>query len=96
MGHRGADYANSPLSYAIDLDPPSGPRSSRRRRARGGPSAPRGYARIDVRLDAAGHPKVLDVNPNPEIGPEVGIHRAVLEAGWTWPALHPRAQLAWA
>jgi D-alanine-D-alanine ligase len=90
-----ADYANSPLSYAIDLDPPL--RASIVAAAQGAWRAvgARGYARIDVRLDAAGHSKVLDVNPNPEIGPEVGIHRAVLEAGWTWPRfIH--AQLAWA
>jgi D-alanine-D-alanine ligase len=90
-----ADYANSPLSYAVDLDAPR--RAAIVAAAQGAWRAvgTRGYARIDVRLDAAGHPKVLDVNPNPEIGPEVGIHRAVLEAGWTWPRF-VNAQLAWA
>ena len=29
-------------------------------------------------------PRVLDVNPNPELGPGVGICRAAQEAGWTW------------
>jgi hypothetical protein len=24
------------------------------------------------------------VNPNPELGPGVGIRRAIEEAGWTW------------
>jgi hypothetical protein len=38
---------------------------------------------------------VLDVNPNPEIAPEVGIYRAVVEAGWTWERF-VRAQLTWA
>jgi len=27
---------------------------------------------------------VLDVNPNPAIGPGIGICRAVEEAGWSW------------
>ena len=90
-----ADYANSPLSYAVELDAPL--RAAIVAVSQGAWRAvgARGYARIDVRLDAAGHPRVLDVNPNPEIGPEVGIHRAVLEAGWTWPRF-VNAQLAWA
>lgn len=46
----------------------------------------RGYLRVDVRLDAAGHPHVLDVNPNSELTPGVGMHRAVTEAGWDWAA----------
>jgi D-alanine-D-alanine ligase len=40
--------------------------------------------RVDIRLDRAGCPRVLDVNPNPEMSPEVGISRAVKEAGWEW------------
>jgi D-alanine-D-alanine ligase len=90
-----ADYANSPLTYDVDLDAPL--RAGIVGAAQGAWRAvgARGYARIDVRLDAGGQPRVLDVNPNPEIGPEVGIHRAVLEAGWTWPRF-VNAQLAWA
>ena len=38
---------------------------------------------------------MLDVNPNPELAPEVGIHRAVTEAGWTWERF-VRQQIAWA
>jgi D-alanine-D-alanine ligase len=89
-----ADYANSPLTYDVDLDPPL--RATIVGAAQGAWRAvgARGYARIDVRLDADGQPRVLDVNPNPEIGPEVGIHRAVLEAGWTWERF-VNAQLAW-
>ena len=90
-----ADYANSPLAYDVDLDAPL--RAAILAAAQGAWRAvgARGYARIDLRLDAEGQPRVLDVNPNPEIGPEVGIHRAVLEAGWTWPQfIH--AQLTWA
>lgn len=45
----------------------------------------RDYLRVDVRLDAAGHPHVLDVNPNPEISPGAGLHQAVTRAGWEWP-----------
>ena len=48
-----------------------------------------------VRLDAQGEPRVLDVNPNPAMAPEVGLRRAVIEAGWTWEHF-VRAQIAWA
>ena len=44
----------------------------------------RGYLNVDIRLDADGHPHVIDVNPNPELTPGFGIHRAVHEAGWEW------------
>ena len=43
-----------------------------------------GYLRVDVRLDPAGTPRVIDVNANPELSPGVGMHRAVREAGWAW------------
>jgi len=55
----------------------------------------RGYLRVDVRLDAAGVPRVLDVNPNPEIAPGRGIYRAVNEAGWSWERF-VHQQLEWA
>jgi D-alanine-D-alanine ligase-like ATP-grasp enzyme len=51
--------------------------------------------RVDLRLDEAGAPRVLDVNPNPELGPGVGICRAVQEAGWTWEQF-VRQQVEWA
>ena len=90
-----ADFANSPLSYELDLD--EGLRAAIVAAARGAWRAvrARGYVRVDVRLGGAGEPRVLDVNPNPEIAPEVGIHRAVVEAGWTWERF-VRAQLTWA
>lgn len=55
----------------------------------------RGYARVDVRLDEHRAPAILDVNPNPELGPGVGICRAVQEAGWTWERFL-RKQVEWA
>ena len=49
---------------------------------------------MDVRLDADGNPRVLDVNPNPELSTGVGIHRAVAEAGWSWERF-VKQQIEW-
>jgi D-alanine-D-alanine ligase len=90
-----ADFRNATLHYDTGID--SGLRSAveavaaRAWRATG----IRGYARIDVRLDGAGAPRVIDVNPNPEMSPGVGIHRAVVESGWGWDRF-VREQIEWA
>lgn len=41
----------------------------------------RGYARIDVRVDAAGQPWVLEVNANPCLSPDAGFLAAAEEGG---------------
>jgi D-alanine-D-alanine ligase len=89
------DFANSLIFYDPELAPPL--RQAIVAAARGAwvAVAARGYMRVDVRLDAAGSPCVLDVNPNPELGPGVGICRAAQEAGWTWERF-VRQQVEWA
>jgi len=89
------DFADSPLDYNMPLDPAL--RDALVAAARGAWRAveARGYIRVDIRLDEAGAPYVLDVNPNPELGPGVGICRAVQEAGWTWERF-VRQQVEWA
>lgn len=89
------DFADSPLSYTTAIAPDL--RGEILAAARGAWAAvgARGYLRVDVRLDVGGKPRVLDVNPNPELAPGVGIHRAVTEAGWTWERFL-RQQIAWA
>ena len=78
------DFANSPLFYNSKIAPQL--REAIIATACGAWRAVRARhaLRVDVRLDEAGNPRVLDVNPNPEISPGVGICRGVQEAGWQW------------
>jgi D-alanine-D-alanine ligase len=47
----------------------------------------RGYARVDMRLDAEEVPNVLEVNPNPDISPGYGAARQAKAAGMTYSQL---------
>ena len=38
-------------------------------------------ARVDLRLDAAGEPNILEVNPNPDLGSSAGLARMLGVAG---------------
>jgi D-alanine-D-alanine ligase len=89
------EFANSPISYAIERNPALRETVVAAARRAWHAVGGRGYMRVDVRLDGGGNPFVLDVNPNPELGPGVGICRAVQEAGWTWERF-VRQLIAWA
>jgi D-alanine-D-alanine ligase len=41
----------------------------------------RGYGRVDLRVDAAGRPFVIDVNPNPDLSRDAGLSLAASRAG---------------
>ncbi|MHB1543806.1 MAG: D-alanine--D-alanine ligase family protein [Gammaproteobacteria bacterium] len=47
----------------------------------------KGYARIDFRVDADGHPYVIDLNPNPTLDPAAGFAQTAFRAGWDYPGL---------
>jgi len=47
----------------------------------------RDYGRIDLRVDAAHIPWVIDVNPNPDISPDAGVARSARLAGMSYPQM---------
>lgn len=46
-----------------------------------------GYGRVDLRVDAAGQPYVLEVNPNPDISDAAGLSRMAKAMGWDYDEL---------
>ncbi len=47
----------------------------------------KGYGRVDLRVDEAGRPWVLDVNPNPDLNDDAGLSRMAKAAGWDYAEL---------
>ena len=50
----------------------------------------RGYARVDMRLDAAGCPVVMEVNANPDIAPGTGVARQTRASGLSYKSMVER------
>jgi D-alanine-D-alanine ligase len=46
-----------------------------------------GYGRVDIRLDAAGTPWVLEVNPDPDLSSDAGLARMGRAYGWDYQSL---------
>ena len=45
------------------------------------------YGRVDIRVDDAGKPWILEVNPNPDLTDEAGLSRMAKAAGWDYSEL---------
>ena len=56
----------------------------------------RDFGRVDLRVDTAGQPWVIDVNPNCDLSPDAGVARAAAVAGLDFTALIGRlCEIAW-
>ena len=56
----------------------------------------RDFGRVDLRIDEAGEPWVIDVNPNCDLSPDAGVARAAAYAGIAYPQLVGRiCEIAW-
>ena len=56
----------------------------------------RDFGRVDLRIDDAGVPWVIDVNPNCDISPDAGVARAAKHGGMDYPQLVGKiCEIAW-
>jgi D-alanine-D-alanine ligase len=76
-----ADDLACPVRYPARIDPELACRLGRLAAAAFRATACRDYARVDFRLDAWGEPMILEVNPNPDIGPSAGWANALRASG---------------
>jgi D-alanine-D-alanine ligase len=84
---RHVDYAGTKPVPLRDADPALVAAVERVARGAWDALGLRDYGRIDLRVDAAGAPWVIDVNPNPDISPDAGLVRSARLAGMSYPQL---------
>jgi D-alanine-D-alanine ligase len=89
------DYVNAPLVFHQPLDEAIERPVVETAKAAWRALGLRGYGTVDIRLDEAGNPCVLDVNPNAALNEEGRVQRAVCAYGWTWERF-VRQQVEWA
>jgi D-alanine-D-alanine ligase len=76
-----ADYHASVSVEARDLSPELRGEIERTALAAWRALGLRGYGRVDLRVDDAGRPYVIDVNPNPDLSRDAGLALAASRAG---------------
>jgi D-alanine-D-alanine ligase len=75
------DDLSSPIGCPASIDPGLAGSLGRLAVAAYRATGCRDYARVDFRLDDRGAPMILEVNPNPDIGPSAGWARALRVSG---------------
>lgn len=90
-----AAYRNSPVIYPAEIDAPLRASLVEIARCAWNAVGARGYLRVDLRLGADEKPRVLDLNPNPDLSPEGGFFQSVQSSGWNWNEF-VRALVDWA
>jgi D-alanine-D-alanine ligase len=88
------DYAGTKPVPVRDATPELVARVERVARAAWNALGLRDYGRVDLRIDDAGQPWVIDINPNCDISPDAGVARAARSAGMDYPDLVKKIALA--
>jgi D-alanine-D-alanine ligase len=76
-----AEDLASPIRCPAEIDPSLSAELARLAVAAFEATGCRDVARVDFRLDAEGRPMILEVNPNPDLGPTAGWARALRASG---------------
>ncbi len=76
-----AVYKRTPVQYPADVAPQLRAKIAELAERAFAALGLAGYARLDLRVDAAGEPFIIDVNPNPDLSPDAGLVRALPGAG---------------
>jgi D-alanine-D-alanine ligase len=90
------EYVNTPVRCPADVEPALAEYIRDTARRAWATIGCRGYARVDMRVDGAGTPYVLEVNCNPDISPDAGFFRAARAGGYTYQQMAERIlAMAW-
>jgi D-alanine-D-alanine ligase len=76
-----AAWSGTPVTCPADVDEPLAARLREVSLAAFKLVGCRDYARVDLRVDAAGEPFILEVNANPDIAPTAGFARSLAAGG---------------
>lgn len=81
------DFLSTPVRCPADVEPALADEIGRIALSAFRVTGCRDYARIDLRLDQAGRPWILEVNANPDLSPSAGLARALGAAGLSFDAV---------
>jgi len=78
------EYHHTPVLCPADVSPPLAQRIREMALAAWQVIGCRGYARVDMRVNAEEQPYVIEVNCNPDLSPEAGFFQAVRSTGLSY------------